>query len=147
MERVHATCVALEGEDGWHAVLLRGAPGAGKSDLALRLIEAGARLVSDDQTELTATSGAVIARAPESLVGRMEVRGLGVLSFEYLSDVPVRLVCELSAPSEVPRMPDAEAVVLAGEEIPRLRIAPFESSAPAKVRLGLDAARRGILGR
>ncbi|MBO6782655.1 MAG: HPr kinase/phosphatase C-terminal domain-containing protein [Alphaproteobacteria bacterium] len=146
MERVHATCVALAVGEDWCGVLLRGPSGSGKSDLALRLIDAGARLVSDDQTELTASSGEVVARAPESLAGRLEVRGVGILAFEYLAEAPVGLVCDLCAPSDVPRLPEAQTVWIAGSELPRLWLAPFESSAVAKVRLGLDTARRGILG-
>jgi serine kinase of HPr protein (carbohydrate metabolism regulator) len=60
MIMVHGTTVALEGE----GVLLRGPSGSGKSDLALRLIDGGARLVADDQTELTRTANGLIARSP-----------------------------------------------------------------------------------
>ena len=70
---VHATCVAI----GDRAVLLCGPSGSGKSDLALRLIDGGAQLVADDQVVLRAEGGRIVARAPEALAGRMEVRGIG----------------------------------------------------------------------
>lgn len=146
VERVHGTCVAIESRGGWHGVLLRGPSGAGKSDLALRLIDRGARLVADDQTELRAASGGLRARPPAAIAGRMEVRGVGLVSLEHMADVPVGLVCDLSAPSQVPRLPVADSVRLDGIAVPRLLVAPFESSAAAKVRLGLDAALQGILG-
>ncbi len=146
MERVHATCVAIEDSGAWHAALLRGPSGSGKSDLALRLVDAGARLVADDQTVLAAAEGRVLASPPDSIAGRMEVRGVGILEFPFLSAVPLALVCDLCDPSDVPRLPEADRVMLAGIEIPRLRVAALESSAPAKVRLGLHAALHGILG-
>jgi serine kinase of HPr protein (carbohydrate metabolism regulator) len=59
-ETVHATCVAIDGR----GILIRGRSGAGKSDLALRLIDRGARLVSDDYTILAASGGRLRAAAP-----------------------------------------------------------------------------------
>ncbi|MGE3652127.1 MAG: HPr kinase/phosphorylase, partial [Reyranellaceae bacterium] len=73
--QIHATCVALP-EGG---VLLRGDSGAGKSDLALRLIDGGARLVADDRTDLMREGDLLIARAPTSIAGLIEARGLGIL--------------------------------------------------------------------
>src|SRR3546814_14236208 len=74
MQTVHATTVALDGT----GVLLRGPAGSGKSDLALRLIDQGARLVADDRTALALEGGRIIARAPETIAGRTEVRGLEI---------------------------------------------------------------------
>lgn len=147
MIRVHGTSVAFPDGDQWFAVLLRGPSGAGKSDLALRLMEGGARLVADDQTELEAGRDLLMASAPQTLAGRIEVRGLGIMEVEHLAEAPLVLVCDLCTREEVPRMPSVEFSRIAEYDIPMLHIAPFEYSAPIKVRLGVEAARRGILGR
>src|SRR5205823_6262581 len=73
--RVHATAIAIDG----YGVLLRGQSGAGKSDLALRLIDAGASLVTDDQSVLSRRGDAIIVRAPGRISGLMEVRGIGIM--------------------------------------------------------------------
>lgn len=146
MIRVHGTTVAFREAESWWAVLLRGPSGAGKSDLALRLMEAGARLVADDQTELDSLEGQILASAPATLAGRIEVRGIGIIERPCLNNAPLVLVCDLCAADLVSRMPSRETVVLAGHDLPLLRIAPFESSAPIKVRLGVEAIRRGIVG-
>ncbi|MBT3809236.1 MAG: serine/threonine protein kinase [Rhodospirillaceae bacterium] len=144
---VHATCVALPDVDGgWSGVLLRGPSGAGKSDLALRMIDDGARLVADDQTELQNVNGAVAARAPETIAGKIEVRGLGILELPYLDTVALTLVCDLVAADQVVRHPDPGSVNIAGVALPQLALTPFEASAPVKLRLGVEAARRGIVG-
>lgn len=144
---VHATCVALPGPDGgWSGVLLRGPSGAGKSDLALRLIDDGARLVADDQTALKTVDGAVVARAPVTIAGKIEVRGLGILTLPHLEAVTLTLVCDLVTADEVARHPAPGAADFAGVALPRLALAPFEASSPAKLRLGVEAARRGIVG-
>jgi HPr kinase/phosphorylase len=75
------------------------------------------------------------------------VRGLGIVTYPCISDVPLVLVCDLSAPDDVPRMPEPETVILAETELPRLRVAPFEATAPIKLRLGVEAVRHGIVGR
>ncbi len=147
MERVHASCVAVADGANWAAVLLSGPSGAGKSDLALRLIDAGAVLVADDQVELSSEGGVLIARAPETIAGRIEVRGVGLMEVPFRASAPVALVCALCEPSEVPRLPEYRTRRLSGIEIPLLALAPFEASAMSKVRLGLEAARQGILAR
>ena len=139
--QVHATCVEIGGV----GVLIRGAPGAGKSDLALRLIDGGARLVSDDYTDLAIVGGRLVARAPPPIAGRLEVRGLGVVEAPSVAEAPVGLVVDLVAASAVARLPDARMYDYLGIDVPLLSVAPFETSAAAKLRLAARIAARGAL--
>jgi RNase adaptor protein for sRNA GlmZ degradation len=134
--RVHATCVAIAGA----AVLLRGGSGAGKSDLALRLIAGGAALVADDQVELSAEEGRLVARAPAAIAGKLEVRGLGIVPVPAEAAAPVALVADLVAADAVERLPEPARETILGIEIARVALAPFEVSAPAKLRLALARA-------
>ena len=136
MVLVHASCVALEGR----GVLLRGAPGTGKSDLALRLIDSGAILVADDQVALTSGGEALHATPPAPIAGLLEVRGIGIVSMEFVRQCPVHLVVDLVAPNAVERMPGAAGVELCGYRIAHAALAPFEASAPSKIRLALARA-------
>ena len=143
---VHATTVAM----GNRAVLLRGASGSGKSDLALRFLadqssfpSAGdARwLVADDQTHLSGSEGQVFAAPPASLAGLIEVRGVGLVTLPFKAHVPVVLVVDLVSAADVDRMPaDDEAIDLLGCRIPLRRLMPFEASAPLKLVLLLNLA-------
>ncbi|HEX9965196.1 MAG TPA: aldolase [Allosphingosinicella sp.] len=128
---VHASCVAI----GGRAVLLGGRSGSGKSDLALRLVDRGAALVSDDYTELRRWGGRLLARAPAAIAGRIEVRGVGIVDLEPVSDVPVCLYADLDARPE--RLPEAGMIRLAGEDIPRVALAALEPSAPLKLEYAL----------
>jgi serine kinase of HPr protein (carbohydrate metabolism regulator) len=131
-ETVHATCVAI----GGRAVLLAGASGRGKSDLALRLIDRGAGLVSDDYTELRAEGSRLLACAPSPIAGKIEVRGLGIVPLEPLVDVPVCLLVDLDAPPV--RLPETVASrMVAGREVPAVALAALEASAPIKVERAL----------
>ena len=130
-ETIHASCVAIAGR----AVLIAGPSGSGKSDLALRLIDRGAALVSDDYTELRRSGGRVLARAPANIAGMIEVRGLGLLQLPAAADVPLCLYADLDAAPE--RLPEAETIWLAGEEIPRIALAALEPSAPLKLEWAL----------
>lgn len=148
-QRVHATCVALgRAREGGGAagggarqvgVLLRGPSGAGKSDLALRLIDGGARLIADDQTLLASRDGVLIARAPETIAGRMEVRGVGIAVLPQLQETPLGLVVDLVPPAEVERLPAPAFCEILGVRLPLLKLDPFETSAPAKLRLAATA--------
>jgi serine kinase of HPr protein (carbohydrate metabolism regulator) len=134
MMRVHGTAVAIEGK----GVLIQGPSGSGKSDLALRLIDGGARLIADDQTELhQAPGGGVVMRAPSTIAGKIEVRGVGVLPVPNLAEAPLRLVVALAPATQVERLPEPRFVEYFQQSVPILTIAPFEASAAAKIRLAL----------
>lgn len=132
---VHASCVAI----GGRGVLIAGPSGAGKSDLTLRLIDAGAMLVSDDYTVLTARDGTLYAAPPATIAGRIEVRGIGIVELPFVRDVPVALWVESGTPE---RMPDAMTQVIAGIALPAYRLALLEASAPARLHLMLDRIAR-----
>jgi serine kinase of HPr protein (carbohydrate metabolism regulator) len=132
---LHATAIAIDGR----AVLLRGASGSGKSDLALRLIDAGARLVADDQSELRREGDRIIARAPPTIAGLVEVRGIGILRIESLAEAPVALIVDLVAPEAVERLPEPRHETIFGVAVPLLELAPFEASAAAKLRFAVGA--------
>lgn len=130
-QTVHASTVAIAGR----AVLLIGPSGAGKSDLALRLIDRGAILVSDDYTDLAATPDELIASPPATIAGRIEVRGLGIVDLPHLPAAPVALAVLLDAAVE--RMPEPRTHLLAGRPIPAIALDPFELSAAIKVELAI----------
>ena len=137
--QIHATCVALP-EGG---VLLRGESGAGKSDLALRLIDGGARLVADDRTELTREDDRLIARAPASIAGLIEARGMGILRLppeKLAPEVAVVLIVDLVDAAIIERLPEAGREELLSVSLRCVALAPFEASAPAKIRLALLAS-------
>lgn len=142
---IHATAVALSVDGAWVGVLLRGPSGSGKSDLALRLIDAGARLVADDQTDLDVADGGPMVRAPARLPGVLEVRGVGPMRMPSLDTAPLALVVDLAAGADIERLPERRTTSLAGFTVPAIRLAPFEASAGAKVRLAVAAALSGEL--
>ena len=132
---LHATAVAIEGR----AVLLRGASAAGKSDLALRLIDAGARLVADDQSELFRRGDALIVRAPATIAGLLEVRGIGIVRLNALAEAPVALLVDLVPAETLERLPARRSERILGLGLPLIAVAPLEASAAAKLRLALRA--------
>lgn len=135
MERIHATTVALNGD----AVLLRGASGLGKSDLALRLIDDGWDLVADDYTEIHEADGHLCARAPDNIKGMIEVRGIGIITVGCVPRAKIKAVFDLLPLSDIERLPGAATVSLLGFELPHFHLHGFDASAPAKVRIALKA--------
>jgi HPr kinase/phosphorylase len=142
---VHATAVALDPGSGPVGVLLRGVPGSGKSDLALRLIDGGATLIADDRTVLRRAAGRVLMAPSPVLRGRLEVRGLGLVPVDHVADVPLVLVVDLVEAAAVERLPAPRRETLLDVAVPVLALAPFECSAPAKVRLAVRSSANGIL--
>jgi serine kinase of HPr protein (carbohydrate metabolism regulator) len=141
---VHGTCVAF----GPHAVLLRGSSGSGKSDLALRFLslaaegETAPRLVADDQVLLEAKGSRLLASAPSNLAGKLEVRGLGIKAEPHDEQARLAVVVDLVASDAVPRMPPEpwSEITLLGISVPNLQLAPFEHSAPLKLKMALLSA-------
>ncbi|OIR08008.1 HPr kinase/phosphorylase [mine drainage metagenome] len=136
MTLIHGSSVMVAGA----GVLIRGPSGGGKSDLALRLIDQGALLVADDQTRLTRREDGLRMSCPAAIAGLLEVRGLGIVRLPYRAAAPLRLVVDLVPEAEIERLPDPEPVALLGLALPRLRLCPWQASAPAKVRLAVGVA-------
>ena len=132
-ETTHASTVAVDGR----AVLISGPSGSGKSDLALRLLDRGFTLVSDDQTIVRRDGNRLIASAPPTIKGKLEIRGVGIVEMETVTDVPVALYVELT--SEIVRLPDdrRERPVL-GVNLPLISVDAQTASAASKVALALD---------
>jgi serine kinase of HPr protein (carbohydrate metabolism regulator) len=132
-ETVHASTVAVDGR----AVLITGPSGSGKSDLALRLIDRGFTLVSDDQTIVKRDGTRLLALAPPTIAGKLEIRGIGIIDMEHLDNVPVALIIELTG--EIQRLPDdsRERPIL-GVKLPFITIDAMTASAPSKVSLALE---------
>ena len=137
--RVHATAIAIATTLGLRAVLLRGRSGSGKSDLALRLIDAGAHLVTDDQSVLSRRGEAIVVTAPARISGLMEVRGIGIMRVAALAEAPVVLIADLVPSEQIDRLPERRRETIFGLSLPVIAVAPFEASAPAKLRLALRA--------
>lgn len=143
-ERVHGTCAAF----GSRAVLITGPPGAGKSDLALRLIfaeglarltEAPGRLVADDQVVLSKRNYELFAAPPQTTAGKLEIRGIGIVELDFVANVKLCLVVRLVPSLDVPRMPIERCTEnLLGISLPLVRLAAHEPSAPIKVAIALS---------
>lgn len=124
---VHATAVAINGQ----GLLLTGASGSGKSDLAMRLIDRGAKLVCDDYCAIVDSGDAPFIVAKPSIAGQIELRGVGILHLDYIDRAPLVLVLQLDKTPE--RLPcDRGRIPLAGWSVPAYALAPFEASAPLK---------------
>jgi HPr kinase/phosphorylase len=140
---IHGTAI----ESGGRAALIRGPSGSGKSDLALRCISAAApglvaqtaRLVADDYVYLVpAAGGYVDVVAPAATFGKLEVRGVGIVTVPATLRARLSLVVDLvAAGTPVERLPDNDAVLLCGCPVAHMTIHSFESSAPLKVLLAL----------
>lgn len=135
MIRVHGTSVAWKQA----ALLLRGPSGSGKSDLALRLVEAGAGLIADDQTCLAMRKGRLTASSPPPIADLLEIRGIGIVQVAAASAAPLVLVVDLVLPENLVRSPKAAHCTYLGVTLPRIFLAPFEASAVAKLRHAMMA--------
>jgi len=132
-ETIHASTVACEGR----AVLILGPSGSGKSDLSLRLLDRGFVLVSDDRTIVRKAGERLIASAPPSIAGKLEIRGIGIVEMEVVTDVPVALAVELT--SDITRMPDdSRERLLLGVSVPLVSVDAMTASAASKVAVALD---------
>ena len=130
----HAGLIAAFAGGGWRGALIEGPSGAGKSDLALRCLDQGFALVADDRVELWTSGGRLYGRAPETLAGRIEVRGIDVLPAPALAWARVSLCVRAGTPERIPETAFTDDF---GLRLPLLTLALLESSAPAKLSRAL----------
>lgn len=131
----HAGLIALRRNGRWEGVLIEGASGSGKSDLALRAIAEGWRLVADDRVIVWASGGALYGRAPDTLGGLIEAHGVGVLREPPAAFARLRLLVRDAEPE---RLPDPSQIALCGLALPQVSLWLREPSAPAKLRRALE---------
>ena len=135
----HAGLIARRIGGLWRGALIEGASGIGKSDLALRAVESGFRLVADDRVDVFVSGGRLHGKAPASLAGLLEIRGLGVVVQPAIavSDVSLVVRC-VDAPSDVERLPEPRFETLLGVSVPVFDLWPLEPAAPVKIRRMLE---------
>jgi serine kinase of HPr protein (carbohydrate metabolism regulator) len=131
-ENLHASTVAI----GGRAVMISGPSGSGKSDLALRLIDRGFALVSDDRTIVSKDGDALTATSPETIRGKLEIRGIGIVAMPSVENVPLAMIVELT--SDFTRLPDDDRQrLILGVSIPLISVDAQTASAAAKVVIAL----------
>jgi serine kinase of HPr protein (carbohydrate metabolism regulator) len=141
----HAGLIASLVGGYWRGALIEGPSGSGKSDLALRALAMGLRLVADDRVVLWTSGGSLYGRAPAGLQDLIEVRGLDVVRVPRIEFAEVSVVVRLAAPAE--RIPAVHTEDVLGIAIPTLDVAPFEASAPAKLGRAIQAFAAAHNGR
>ena len=145
---LHGTCVSVNGD----GVLILGEPGAGKSDLALRLIDEPGygvseslmrgKLISDDQVIITRDEDKLIASAPSNISGKLEIRGLDIVTLATQPSVSLSLVVKLQTRSGIERLPDHGTFDILGIALPLVEIDGNSHSAPARLRAALHWLRQ-----
>lgn len=143
MTLAHATCVAIDGI----GILIRGPSGSGKSDLALRLIDGGAVLVADDYCNLIAEEHGLEVRTPDTIAGKIEMRGHGIIDVEYSSSARVGLVVDLAHKDSITRLPETQTCTIEGVTINHVVVDPDTASAASKIRLIVQAVATGKTAR
>ena len=148
---IHATCILIGpagapfGAPANIGVLLLGRSGSGKSDVALRLIALGAKLVSDDRTDLFEERGWLFGRAPKTIKGLIEARGVGVVALPSAAKARITLAVSLGSPkSRLPPREYYKAPFDLSRPVPLIRLAPFEASTPAKIALAAVAFEKNL---
>ena len=133
MVNIHATCVSYQG----FGLLIRGVSGAGKSDIALRMImELGAVLVADDRVDISSKENILMASCPKNIEGLLEVRGIGIVNQAYIPSAKIDLIIDLvKSYDDVERFPEEEFVELEGVKIKKVNLFAFEPSILSKIKL------------
>lgn len=130
---LHGTCIDIKG----CGVFIQGKPGAGKSSLALQLIDRGATLVADDQTLLTLATDDIIATSPALLQGLLEVRGVGLCPFPYTQTSPLKLWVKIGEET-TERLPEPLYVEYHMIKVPLLKLQQNDPLGMLKVELKLS---------
>lgn len=135
MTLLHGTTVEFNG----HGLFITGASGAGKSDLAIRLIDRGAVLVSDDYTEVKSTRNTLTATVPKNIKGKIEAYGIGIIDAKNKDQTTINLVINLVDTDKLERMPKDDTVTIEGISLPQIYLCAKHASAVAKLCLYLKS--------
>ena len=151
MKRIHASCVVLDragkafGAPHDAGILILGESGAGKSELVLQFIAQGAVLVADDRVELSVRGGKLIARAPKTLAGLIELRGIGVVKLPYKREARIALVVRLTN-TKIARVPE-RAFYDAPVKLPQAARPPLIVQPPGAALTAKIAAAAGAFAK
>lgn len=141
-ETVHGTALIADGT----GILILGASGSGKSELALDLIDQchmrgkPATLIGDDRLFIEKSLKGIFASVPETIAGLIEVRGSGVHRIDFQPRGRIDLAIRLVEVDNALRMAEKGPVeVLPDIQLPCLDLPQRSFSATRAVlaRLGL----------
>ena len=132
----HSTSVVIEDS----GLMIIGESGSGKSDLALRLIDSGATLISDDISICRKRLEGVFLYSPSKTKGLLEVREIGIITVPFIENVKLHLVVEL-IDKDGERMPQKYETTILGNKIPKIKLFGKNSSSVAKIKVKLNEIR------
>jgi len=130
---IHGSTIEIKGK----AVLISGKSGMGKSSLALQLMDRGGLLVADDQTLISFEEKELVTRAPASIQGMMEVRGIGICTFPFQESSPLSLCVEICEEKTLERLPERLFIEYYGIQVPLLKLEKADPLGAIKVELRL----------
>ena len=123
---IHASSIDINGK----GVVILGKSGTGKSNLAIKLISMGAKLISDDQSLLKLTENKIIISKPETTPNFIEARGIGLIEVPFV--VSAKLFCFVKITNlELNRLPNAKNKYCFGKKIKMIEFNPFYNNESA----------------
>ncbi|MBT5430489.1 MAG: hypothetical protein HOK89_11250 [Rhodospirillaceae bacterium] len=137
---IHSTAISLNGD----GILIKGPSGSGKTDLALRLIESGGKLISDDQVIIKKKAKRLFLSSPKKLNGLMQLSGIGIVKADYVQNIPLELVVKLQPYKNLDPFPINKEEIIKDLSIPVLSLYSFAVSATAKIKIALDVQKNKV---
>ena len=137
---IHSTAISLNGD----GILIKGPSGSGKTDLALRLIESGGKLISDDQVIIKRKAKRLFLSSPKELNGLMQLSGIGIVKVDYVQNIPLELVVKLQPYKNLDPFPINKEEIIKDLSIPVLSLYSFAVSATAKIKIALDVQKNKV---
>ena len=137
---IHSTAISLNGD----GILIKGPSGSGKTDLALRLIESGGKLISDDQVIIKKKAKRLFLSSPKKLNGLMQLSGIGIVKADYVQNIPLELVVKLQPYKNLDPFPINKEEIIKDLSIPALNLYSFAVSATAKIKVALDVQKNKV---
>ena len=137
---IHSTAVSLNGD----GILIKGPSGSGKTDLALRLIESGGKLISDDQVIIKKKAERLFLSSPKELNGLMQLSGIGIVKVDYVQNIPLELVVKLQPFNVLDPFPIDREEFIKDFSIPALNLYSFAVSATSKIKIALDVQKNKV---